>query len=245
MTVTGDGCFLMTAMEISTAAREGLPVKFFILDDQAYHYMQVLQEQAYRRTTATILARLDYAALAKGFGVEYREIDSDTDLEGGVCGALEHPGPVLTRVVTDYGKRPIRWLDAVRSRYIDGLTTSRRCGSWRGSARGRWRSGRGTTDARRNSRENAVASLSPARKLEESGRVVAAPSTRNTIRLPPVSASLSCRTGRPRNSFTPRAARRPRRGVSFMGASTKPFSPTALCRGPWRGDRTRLIEVPS
>jgi acetolactate synthase-1/2/3 large subunit len=122
VTMTGDGCFLMTAMEISTAAREALPVKFFVLDDQAYHYMQALQEKAYRRTTATILARLDYAALAKGFGVEYMEIDSDKDLEGGVRGALEQPGPVLTRVATDYGKRPIRWLDAVRSRYIDELT---------------------------------------------------------------------------------------------------------------------------
>src|SRR5438034_3687921 len=39
--------------ELSTAARAGLPVKFFILDDQAYHYMQVLQHSAYRRTTAT------------------------------------------------------------------------------------------------------------------------------------------------------------------------------------------------
>ena len=122
VTVTGDGCFLMTAMEISTAARECLPVKFFVLDDQAYHYMQVLQEKAYRRTTATILARLDYAALAKGFGVEYMEIDGDRDAEAGVRGALEQPGPVLTRVVTDYGKRPIRWLDAVRTRYIDDLT---------------------------------------------------------------------------------------------------------------------------
>jgi acetolactate synthase-1/2/3 large subunit len=122
VTVTGDGCFLMTAMEISTAAREGLPVKFFVLDDQAYHYMQVLQEKAYRRTTATILARLDYAALARGFGVEYMEIDCDKDLEGGVRGALEQPGPVLTRVVTDYAKRPIRWLDAVRTRYVDELT---------------------------------------------------------------------------------------------------------------------------
>ncbi len=126
VTVTGDGCFLMTAMEISTAARECLPVKFFVLDDQAYHYMQVLQEKAYRRTTATILARLDYAALAKGFGVEYMEIDSDRDLEGGVRGALDRPGPVLTRVVTDYGKRPIRWLDAVRTRYIDDLTTEQK-----------------------------------------------------------------------------------------------------------------------
>src|SRR5262249_13398719 len=65
-TLTGDGCFLMSAMEISTAARAGLPVKFFILDDQAYQYMQVLQKPAYLRTTATTLARLDYAALAKG-----------------------------------------------------------------------------------------------------------------------------------------------------------------------------------
>ena len=149
VTVTGDGCFLMTAMEISTAARECLPVKFFVLDDQAYHYMQVLQEKAYRRTTATILARLDYAALAKGFGVEYMEIDGDRDAEAGVRGALEQPGPVLTRVVTDYGKRPIRWLDAVRTRYIDDLTRSRRCASWRGSVRGRWTSARETTDARR------------------------------------------------------------------------------------------------
>ena len=101
-------------------------MKFFVLDDQAYHYMQALQEKAYRRTTATILARLDYAALAKGFGVEYQEIAGDQDLEGGIRSALEHPGPVLTRVVTDYGKRPIRWIDAARSRYIDGLTTEQK-----------------------------------------------------------------------------------------------------------------------
>ena len=126
VTVTGDGCFLMTAMEISTAAREGLPVKFFVLDDQAYHYMQVLQEKAYRRTTATILSRLDYSALAKGFGVEYMEIANDRELEGGIRGALEQPGPVLTRVVTDYGKRPIRWIDAARSRFIDELTTEQK-----------------------------------------------------------------------------------------------------------------------
>ena len=66
VTLTGDGCFLMSAMEISTAAREGLPVKFFVLDDQAYHYMQVLQKPAYLRTTATILARLDYARPGQG-----------------------------------------------------------------------------------------------------------------------------------------------------------------------------------
>src|SRR5262249_26235428 len=53
-TITGDGCFLMSGTEISTAARACLPVKFFILDDQAYHFMQVLQLPAYLQTTATI-----------------------------------------------------------------------------------------------------------------------------------------------------------------------------------------------
>src|SRR5947209_14762583 len=88
VTVTGDGGFLMSAMAISTAAREGLPVKFFVIDDQAYHLMQVVQKPAYVRTTATILARMDYAALAQGFGVGYQEIHGTADLEPGIRGAL-------------------------------------------------------------------------------------------------------------------------------------------------------------
>jgi acetolactate synthase-1/2/3 large subunit len=124
-TITGDGCFLMTAIEITTAGREGLPVKFFVLDDQAYHYMQSIQLPAYIRTTATILAKLDYSALAKGFGVGYQEL-SGGDVEAGVRGALAQDGPVLVRVTTDYGKRPVRWIDAVHKRYSKELTTEQK-----------------------------------------------------------------------------------------------------------------------
>ncbi len=122
VTITGDGCCLMTAMELSTAAREGLPVKFFILDDHAYHYMQALQLKAYRRTTATLLAHLDYAALAKAMGLLYIEINGPDGLCGGIQAALSHAGPVLVRVVTDYGKRPIRWIEATRDRYVKELS---------------------------------------------------------------------------------------------------------------------------
>ncbi|MBX9627925.1 MAG: thiamine pyrophosphate-binding protein [Gemmataceae bacterium] len=125
-TLTGDGCLLMSLVEISTAAREHLPVKFFVLDDRAYHYMQLLQEPAYRRTTATHLARLDYAALAQGFGVAYQEVGSQAELDAKVRGALLHPGPVLVRVVTDYGDRKIRWVEAVRKRYTDELTAAQK-----------------------------------------------------------------------------------------------------------------------
>jgi acetolactate synthase I/II/III large subunit len=126
ITITGDGAFLMSAMEISTAAREGLPVKFFILDDQAYQYMQRLQRPAYLRTTATILARLDYAALARGFGVAYQEINCNGHLEGGIRAALGFPGPVLVRVATDYRGRPIRWIDAARQRFTQELSPAQK-----------------------------------------------------------------------------------------------------------------------
>jgi acetolactate synthase-1/2/3 large subunit len=126
LTLTGDGCFLMSAMEISTAARAHLPVKFFVFDDQAYHYMQRLQRPAYLRTTATILARLDYQALAQGWGVHYQEIRNLVELEPALRGALQCHGPVLTRVCVDYSHQPIRWLAAARARYVQELTSEQR-----------------------------------------------------------------------------------------------------------------------
>ncbi len=126
VTVTGDGCLLMTGMELSTAAREGLPVKFFVLDDQSYHYMQALQKPAYRRTTATVLARLDYAALAQAMGLAYMEVAGPADLCGVLRAALDHAGPVLTRVVTDYGTRPVRWIEAARARFTKELTAQQK-----------------------------------------------------------------------------------------------------------------------
>jgi acetolactate synthase-1/2/3 large subunit len=125
-TLTGDGCLLMSALEITTAGREHLPVKFVILDDQAYHYMQMLQKPAYLRTTATILTRLDYKAMAQAFGVAYTEIAAHAELEAKLRGAACHDGPVLVRVVTDYGKRNVRWVDAVRARYTQELTAAQK-----------------------------------------------------------------------------------------------------------------------
>jgi acetolactate synthase I/II/III large subunit len=113
-------------MELSTAAREGMPVKFFVLDDGAYYYMQALQKSAYRRTTATVLANLDYRGLAQGLGVEYWEILSTDQIDEGVQYALACGRPVLIRVAVDYRGRPIRWLEAVRGRFIKELTTAQK-----------------------------------------------------------------------------------------------------------------------
>jgi acetolactate synthase-1/2/3 large subunit len=126
VSVTGDGCFLMSALEMSTAARACLPVKFFVLDDGAYHYMQMLQEPAYRRTTATEIARINYAAFAQGVGLSYNEIVQNPDVPGGIARALAQPGPVLTRVTVSYDGREIRWLSALKSTYLKRLPTDQK-----------------------------------------------------------------------------------------------------------------------
>jgi acetolactate synthase-1/2/3 large subunit len=121
VSVTGDGCFLMGAMELSTAARAGLPVRVFVLDDGTYHYMQMLQEPVYRRTTATEIARINYAAFAAGVGVGYNEIVQNADVPCGIVRALSFPGPILTRVVIGYEGRELRWLSALKSTYFRKL----------------------------------------------------------------------------------------------------------------------------
>ncbi len=119
--VTGDGCFLMSGMELSTAARTGLPVKFFILDDGAYHYMQMLQEPVYRRTTATEIASINHGAFAAAMGLAYNEITHNADIGAGILRALCTPGPVLTKICVSYDGRDIRWLSALRKKYLNGL----------------------------------------------------------------------------------------------------------------------------
>src|SRR5262249_9286857 len=124
--ITGDGCFLMSALEMSTAARAGLPVKFFVFDDGAYHYMQMLQEPVYRRTTATEIARIDFAAFAQGLGLAYNQITCNHEIDPGVMQALATPGPVLTRVLVSYEGREIRWLSALKSTYLNRLPTDQK-----------------------------------------------------------------------------------------------------------------------
>lgn len=124
--LAGDGCFFMAMQELATAARDCLPVKMFVLDDHAFHYMQILQKPAYKRTTATHLPRLDYRSLACGFGVHYLEASTNDQLGEFVKAAVAHRGPVLVRIVTDYGDRKIRWVEAVRHKFSKELTPAQK-----------------------------------------------------------------------------------------------------------------------
>ncbi len=67
-------------------------MKFFVLDDGSYHYMQMLQEPVYRRTTATEIARIDYAAFAQAVGLSFNQIVDNGDALTGIHVLWRSPG---------------------------------------------------------------------------------------------------------------------------------------------------------
>ncbi len=115
VTVTGDGCFLMSAHgdldggarvpagEVLRAGRPGVSLHAGVA--AAGLPAHDGDDPGPARTTRR-WPRASASAI--------RRSSAPQDLEGGIRAALEQPGPVLTRVVTDYGKRPMRWLDAAK-----------------------------------------------------------------------------------------------------------------------------------
>lgn len=124
--LAGDGAFFMAMQELATTARDCLPVKLFLLDDHAFHYMQMLQKPAYHRTTATHLPQINYRALATAFGVAYMDVTAQDQLPDAVRGAVAHRGSILIRIATDYGDRKIRWIEAVRHKFSKELTAAQK-----------------------------------------------------------------------------------------------------------------------
>ena len=94
-----------------------------MLDDGAYHYMQMLQQPLYRRTTATQLAPIDYVAFARAMGLAYIRIGTNDQVPGSLHSALTYPGPILIHVCISYKGRELRWLSALRASYLDKLDT--------------------------------------------------------------------------------------------------------------------------
>jgi acetolactate synthase-1/2/3 large subunit len=88
--------------------------------------MQMLQEPVYRRTTATEIARIDFAAFANSVGLTFNQIACNADVLPGLQRAIATPGPVLTQVIVSYDGREMRWLSALRSQYIKNLPNTQK-----------------------------------------------------------------------------------------------------------------------
>jgi acetolactate synthase-1/2/3 large subunit len=103
----GDGAFLMTGLEMLTAASRGAGVLFFLLRDRELSQIAQFQRVALGRQTCTVLGAYDACALAQGLGLETLKLERDGDVEAAVRQAFAwslQGKPVLVEVAIDYSK---------------------------------------------------------------------------------------------------------------------------------------------
>lgn len=70
VSVSGDGCFLMTAQELATAKHHGAAIIYLVINNGMYGTIRMHQERRHpERTIATDLTNPDFVAYASAFGI--------------------------------------------------------------------------------------------------------------------------------------------------------------------------------
>jgi acetolactate synthase-1/2/3 large subunit len=96
LSINGDGGFLFTAMEMATAAQNGIGVVAVVFSDGAYGNVKRIQQQQFNnRTIASDLHNPDFVKLAESFGIASERVKSPTELETAITRGFARGGPVL------------------------------------------------------------------------------------------------------------------------------------------------------
>ncbi len=104
--LAGDGAFLMTGLELLTAAHHDVGVAVFVLRDRELAQIAQFQETALNRKTASEVADYDLAALCRGLGVECLALETDEavpEVLDRVEEATASGRPIAVDVAIDYG----------------------------------------------------------------------------------------------------------------------------------------------
>ena len=106
--LAGDGAFLMTGLELLTAASQQIPVAVFILRDRELAQIAQFQSTAFNRRTASVLPDFHVGSIAEAVGVEWLSIDTYRDVEsivGAAYATIKAGRPVLVDVAIDYSEK--------------------------------------------------------------------------------------------------------------------------------------------
>jgi acetolactate synthase-1/2/3 large subunit len=96
LSISGDGGFMFTAMEMSTAAQNGIGVVAVVFSDGAYGNVKRIQQQAFNnRTIASDLHNPDFVKLGESFGVAAERVKSPAELGIAISRGLARGGPTL------------------------------------------------------------------------------------------------------------------------------------------------------
>ena len=108
VSISGDGGFLFTAMEMATAAQHGIGVVAVVFSDGAYGNVKRIQQQAFNnRTIASDLRNPDFVKLGESFGLAAERVKSPEELGAAISRGIARGGPML--IDCPVGELPDPW----------------------------------------------------------------------------------------------------------------------------------------
>jgi acetolactate synthase-1/2/3 large subunit len=102
LSISGDGGFLFSAMELETAVRLKLNLVHMIWIDGTYDMVAVQERAKYKRTSGVDFGPVDVVKFAEAFGATGLMVDSPDQIGPTLRKAFEIAGPVLVGVRVDY-----------------------------------------------------------------------------------------------------------------------------------------------
>lgn len=102
VSLSGDGGFMFSVQELSTAVLQGCNITHFVWNDEAYNMVEFQEEMKYGRSSGIKLGGVDFVKLAEAFGGKGFRISDSSELEDVMDKALAHKGLSLVDVRIDY-----------------------------------------------------------------------------------------------------------------------------------------------
>lgn len=102
ISVSGDGGFLQSSMELETAVRLKANILHIIWVDNAYNMVAIQQEKKYQRVSGVNFGTVDFKVYAEAFGATGFAISSAAELEPTLRKAMDINGPVVIAIPVDY-----------------------------------------------------------------------------------------------------------------------------------------------
>ena len=108
ISLAGDGAFLMTGLELLTAAQLQLPVMVLLLRDRELAQIAQFQQTALGRKSCSELPDYDLPAFCRAVGVEYLMLSRNAEIHSVLrqaCAFTEAKRPVVVEVAIDYSRK--------------------------------------------------------------------------------------------------------------------------------------------
>jgi acetolactate synthase-1/2/3 large subunit len=108
VSLAGDGAFLMTGLELLTAAQLQLPVMVLLLRDRELAQIAQFQQTALGRKSCSELPDYDLPAFCRAVGAEYLMLARNAEIDSVLrqaCALMEAKRPVVVEVAIDYSRK--------------------------------------------------------------------------------------------------------------------------------------------